>query len=160
MHEALAVQEQVCCTMSAASTVEVMVNTCFGGFGLSEAAMNEYHRRCLSKAREGGEENSLEYGISRHDPVMVQIVREMGLLASDRYAKVCLEMIPAQYVHHYSIREYDGMESVKVHRNAYKVEAARAILRDRMLSKVDKLTRLAAVLNAEESPLLGGVGCD
>jgi hypothetical protein len=127
--------------------LEVMVNMCFGGFGLSQAAMDEYRRRCPSSFFA-----DRDCDIPRHDAVMVQIVKDLGSeAASARHASVQLRRIPSEYVRHYTIEEYDGMESVALDRAGYVLDAARAILRDRApMTKAERLARLAAVLLAEE----------
>lgn len=129
------------------SRIPVMFNACFGGFGLSDAAMTAYRERCPDA---GADLDS--WGILRHDAVMVEIVRELGDAANDRYAKIRLQRIPAQFVNFYQIDEYDGMETVVLLRNEYKLDAVKSILRDRSLSKADKLVRISAVVNQEEEP--------
>ena len=126
-------------------SISVMYNVCFGGFGLSAAAMAEYRRRCPDV-----EEDLPDFRIARHDPVMVAIVDEMGAAASDRYASVRLARIPAQYADHYEIAEYDGMESVVICKERFKLDAVRAILGDRVSSKAEKLARIAAVVHNDD----------
>jgi hypothetical protein len=120
--------------------VYVMYNTCYGGFSLSDAAVDEFRRRC-PEALEVNARN-----VERHDPVMVQIVREMGAKANGMCAKIELKRIPAEYQNHYKIGEYDGLEGVQLQYNKYRVDAVREILKDRALSKSDKLARIAAVM--------------
>jgi hypothetical protein len=48
--------------------------------------------------------------IERSDPALVQVVQELGNKASDRYAELTIEDIPAGTL--YRIDEYDGFESV------------------------------------------------
>jgi hypothetical protein len=48
--------------------------------------------------------------IERSDPALVQVVEELGNKASDRYAELTIEDIPAGTL--YRIDEYDGFESV------------------------------------------------
>jgi len=122
-----------------------MYNACYGGFGLSEAAMEAYRARCPDVDPELS-----EYAISRHDPVMVEIVKELGEAASDRYAKIRFRRVPVQYKDFYQIREYDGLESVVILKNEFKLDAVKCILNDRSLSKADKLTRISAVVNHED----------
>ena len=127
-------------------SISVMYNACFGGFGLSAAAIAEYRRRCPN-----AEEDLPDYRIPRHDPVMVAIVREMGAAANDRFSQIHLRTLPAHYEKYYAIREYDGMESVAVRRHEYQVDAIKSILGDRTTSKADKLARISAVVNAEDA---------
>ena len=120
-----------------------MYNTCYGGFSFSRAAKDEYRKKCPEK-----EEDDC-WDIDRHDPVMVQIVKELGTRANGLCSEIQLKKIPLEYLHHYKIREYDGLERVVIDHNAYKVDKAKAILRDPSLTKSDKLTRVSAVLNAD-----------
>ena len=125
------------------SHVEIMINARYGGFGISKEGMEEYHKRCP------GTDEIDYYDIARHDPVMIQIIKEMGAQVNDTYSHIKLKKIPSQYVRHYSIHEYDGMESVTIDYNTYKIDMSKEILRDQNLSKSDKLTRISAILNAD-----------
>lgn len=49
-------------------------------------------------------------GIERDDPVLVQVVEELGAGASGRHARLGIAELPAGTL--YRIDEYDGMESV------------------------------------------------
>lgn len=124
-------------------SVEIMFNTCYGGFSFSKAAMDEWHKLCP------GKDTVRCWNIDRHDPVMVQIVKEMGARANGSFSKIELKKIPLEYLHHYEIGEYDGLEAVVINYNAYKIDTAKEILRDQNLTKVEKLARVSAVLNAE-----------
>jgi hypothetical protein len=46
--------------------------------------------------------------VDRHDPVLVQVVEELGDKANGNLAKLCIEEVYGPY----SIDEYDGFESV------------------------------------------------
>ena len=116
-----------------------MINHCFGGFGFSPEAEAEYRKR-------GG--TARIYDICRHDPVMAQIVREMGSRASGRCARVGLEDIPAEYADYYIIQEYDGRETLVIEYDRYKVDKAKFILKNQTLTHKERLARVSAVLNA------------
>ena len=126
---------------SRAGMLSVMVNNCFGGFGLSQEAIAEYYRRTRELATSS---------ICRHDPVMVQIVREMGHRANDRHARVELEDIPAEYADFYIIQEYDGRETLVIEYDRYKVAMAKMILKNQNLSHKERLARISAVLYSTE----------
>ena len=84
--------------------IEVMINQCFGGFGFSPEAISKYR-----KANPEQNPNQIE----RRDPVMIQIVKEMGKRANGHHALIVIETIPEQYINHYSITSNDGFESVE-----------------------------------------------
>ena len=125
-------------------TVEILYNKCFGGFGFSSEAMNEYYNR-----KQTVDPSSFsEYEIERHDPVMLQIVKELGPRANGYCARLAIQSIPSHFVKYYEIDEYDGSESVRIKYDAYRIDAAKALLRDANLSKAEKIWRAAAVLSA------------
>lgn len=120
--------------------VYVMYNSCYGGFSLSKAAVAEYRRRCPEAVHVRAR------NVERHDPVMVQIVLEIQEKANGHYANIKLERIPVEYVNHYKIDEYDGLENVQIQYDKYRVDSVRSILKDQALNKTDKLARIAAVM--------------
>jgi len=137
--------------------MDVMYNGCYGGFSFSTRAMREYRRRKQEAGQEVEPEEPEEremrdnygYGreIERHDPIMVQICKDMGSKrVSGPHAKIQLERIPAHYVDHYQIGEYDGMESVVLMKDAYVVHSVTKILANTALSKGEKLAFISAVI--------------
>ena len=120
-------------------SIEIMFNARYGDFSFSDAAMDEYCKRSPEK------ENVKYWTISRHDPVMVQIVKEMGVKAWGARAKIELLEIPSKYLGYYSIRDYNGAEDVVIDFSAYRIETAREILMDQDLTKSEKLRRLSDV---------------
>lgn len=91
-------------------TIAVVYNNCYGGFGLSDVALfayNEKRTRC-------GLQPVKHYGkIPRTDPMLVDVVRELGKEANGFCAKLKIEDIPGEYATCFKIHEYDGLESVE-----------------------------------------------
>ena len=108
--------------------MKVVINTCWGGFSLSEAAMKEVAKRkgivlheVIEKESYGevshfetpeGEYYS-EYALegSRNDPDLVAVVEEMGQAANGGNSKLNVVEVPDDvkwYIH-----DYDGMEDVQ-----------------------------------------------
>jgi hypothetical protein len=84
---------------------KVVINRCYGGFGLSDAAMTEY------KLRAGvTDENWWVYDIARDDEHLVTIVEEMGQDVNNKFSKLHIVEIPDDVL--WEIDEYDGMEWV------------------------------------------------
>ena len=83
----------------------IVINTVHGGFGLSEQAIEMFKKRA-------GVTDPNWYGrdIARDDPVLVTIVRELGVDADTRYAK--LKIVEVPYGVDWTIEEYDGEEWV------------------------------------------------
>jgi hypothetical protein len=125
-----------------ADKIEIIINACYGGFGLTEEAFEAYKARASPVP-----DASDEYAIPRHDPVLVSIVKEMGDRAWDLHAKLEIRHIPAQYTGFYRISEYDGLEHIEILYNKYKVHAAKAMLADTQLTLSVRVARALAVLS-------------
>lgn len=81
---------------------KVVINSCYGGFGLSDKAK--------ARLKELGLEVEWGYDIPRHHPLLVQVVEELGEKASDTYAKLEVVEINSRL---YQVTEYDGFEDIK-----------------------------------------------
>ncbi len=81
--------------------MKIVINTCFGGFGLSEKALNKY--RIISGNLKLDESN-----IARDDEHLIEIIEEMGSEANGMYAELAIVEIPNCVL--WEIEEYDGKE--------------------------------------------------
>lgn len=82
---------------------KVVINVCYGGFGLSEKAIDRFLE--LSG-------KSLNFDtIERDDPILVQVVEELGSNSFDLGTKLKVVEVPAGQL--YRIDEYDGFESIE-----------------------------------------------
>jgi hypothetical protein len=78
--------------------MKLVINTCYGGYGLSEEAL----------AALGIE----DYGdIARYDPRLIELVERDPIAAADDCAELCVVEIPDNATDYY-IDEDDGCESV------------------------------------------------
>ena len=114
------------------SKIKVVVNTDWGGFGLSDKAIARYcELKGLShEVREGGwgtlfhkvgdDDHWSPHELERHDPVLVQVVEELGEDASGRCSMLEVEEVDGD---RYFIVEYDGVETVYTPINAPWIEA-------------------------------------
>jgi hypothetical protein len=85
--------------------MKVVINDCFGGFGLSDAALNEY------KNRKGiTDPNFYYYDIPRDCPVLVAMVEEQGTAINGAFSDLKVVEIPDDV--NWYIDEYDGNEHV------------------------------------------------
>ena len=83
--------------------MKVVINDCHGGFGLTDAALNEY------KIRKGvTDPNFYYYDIPRECPVLVEMVErgDVGGTFSD------LKVVEIPDDVNWYVAEYDGMEHV------------------------------------------------
>ena len=81
---------------------KVVINSCYGGFGLSDKA--------IARLKDLGLEFRWEHDIPRHHPLLVQVVEELGEKASGSYASLEVLEINSKL---YQVTEYDGLEGIK-----------------------------------------------
>ena len=74
--------------------MKIVINACYGGFGLSKEALKKL--------------NMDEYKIKRNDPLLIKIIEELGEKANGNYANLKIIEIPDDV--EYEIEEYDGWE--------------------------------------------------
>ena len=94
---------------------KVVINTCFGGFGMSRKALDMY---CKEKNIEPGKWNETwgfyedfhHTDIRRDDPLLVRIVEELGKESNTKFSELTVVEIPDDV--DWYIEEYDGGEHV------------------------------------------------
>ena len=91
----------------------IVVNTCFGGFSLSEEAKTMYKKATVDQPQQGSQWY-IDEDISRDDPVLLQVIDEIGLNnAGGYFSKLDIVEIPDDIpVDGWVIQEYDGKEWV------------------------------------------------
>ncbi len=89
--------------------MKVVINTCYGGFRLSNEALKLYED--LS-----GKKEVDDMDIERNDPILIDIIETLGIeKSSSGYSELKIVDIPDGI--NYTICEYDGNEWVaEVHR--------------------------------------------
>jgi hypothetical protein len=88
----------------------IVINKCYGGFGLSELAEKEYCK--LAKI---DSDKCFHYSIPRDDKNLVKVVDKYGMDSFGSYAFLKIVEIPDDV--EWEIQEYDGKEWVaEVHR--------------------------------------------
>ena len=91
-------------------TRKVVINTCFGGFGLSDLATVAIAERKRIKV-----DDLHLYDLARDVYDLVTVVEGLGKLANDSYSALKVVEIPADVV--WGIGEYDGVEHIyEMHR--------------------------------------------
>lgn len=88
--------------------MKVLINKCFGGFSVSQYAIDRFNERTGYNVRSC-------YALEEHrdDPVLIDIVEELGEMANGFCAKLVIAEVPDGY--DYSINDYDGMETIRLH---------------------------------------------
>ena len=91
--------------------MKIVINTCFGGFSLSDEAENLY-----SKLTSRDKKSFYSRDIERDDPKLIQVVEELGKEANGLCADLSIVEIPDGV--NWEINEYDGNETIhEVHRS-------------------------------------------
>lgn len=102
---------------------KVVYNACYGGFGLSDEAIEMYLQLkglVYKKSPDGwggstyvvdGWEDFYEGDIERDDPNLVKVVETLGKKANSAFADLVVVDIPKGTC--YRINEYDGFESIE-----------------------------------------------
>ncbi len=87
-------------------TIKYVVNNCFGGFGLSDIAIQRYKElKNINPAIK-----IYEHNIERDDPALVQVIEEMGEKANGRLAELKIVELNIDY----TINDYDGVEQILI----------------------------------------------
>jgi hypothetical protein len=84
---------------------KVVINTCYGGFGLSEESLEDYKKR-----KNITDENFYHWDIPRDCPDLVAMVEEGGTDVDGIYSELKVVDVPDDV--NWFIHEYDGMEHV------------------------------------------------
>ena len=106
--------------------MKIVINKCYGGFGLSEEAVLLYAKKkglnliverdkglkinhyYLNEKKDGN--YFCERNIQRNDPVLIEVINELGEKADGTYSQLKIVEIPDDV--EWIIEEYDGKEWV------------------------------------------------
>lgn len=83
--------------------MKIIINTCCGGFGLSKEALALFNERSGTTIR-------YERDIERNNPILVEIVEQLGESADGGHAELKVVEIPDDV--QWQIEEYNGNEWV------------------------------------------------
>lgn len=99
--------------------MEVVINKCYGGYGLSSEAIALYlTKKGIEYTFDGIRflvDDKFFYAslIQRHDPILIEVVKELGDKANGHCAELKIVSIPKHAG--YTIDEYDGSESIETY---------------------------------------------
>jgi len=124
-------------------SISVLLNSCYGGFGISELASDEYLRR-------GGEHLGDREQL-RYDPILHEIFNEFGSAwCSGHCARLKIYDINKIYQDYIDITEYDGVESYEINYDAFERDEFKRkikdIVDDRKKSSDQKIEEISRLL--------------
>lgn len=95
--------------------MKIVKNVCYGGFGLSDIALNRLSELTGKSVEQCHEDYEWE-DENRSAPELVQVVEELGDKANGGFAQLEVVEVPDDVK--WYIRDYDGMETIEeVHRS-------------------------------------------
>ena len=114
--------------------MKLVINTCYGGFGLSTEAKLKYLQLKTQVSPDsiiykqvswfdefyvdGKEIEFYDRDLERNDPVLIEVVELLGAKASGEYSNLKIVEIPDDV--EWYVEEYDGMEHIaEQHRTWY-----------------------------------------
>lgn len=112
--------------------MKIVINRCFGGFGLSDVAIQRYGELAgLNLVADDDREFGItwyldsiddknyfdQYSILRNDPYLVQVVEELGKESWDSFSELAVIEIPDNVK--WNIKAYDGNEHVAEHHRTW-----------------------------------------
>jgi hypothetical protein len=128
-------------------TIGVAVNRCYGGFSLSEKAVEMLRTRLGDPKIKSYSFDSCydgDDGYCRHHPVLIEVINELGEEADGSFAEIEIVYIEEKYKGFYSISEYDGMEGIKINYNKFANHEIKQILysEDDDSTKIQKMKEI------------------
>lgn len=135
--------------MSTEETIEILYNSCYGGWGPSDKAIQLYNMEMKQIDPNFTEITSYQlYNIYRHDKILVQIYYKMGEEFDRKYSKTKVKTILKKYKDYYDIDEYDGLEEIIINNIEYEMDELqnkiKSILKNDMTNdeKINELNKL------------------
>lgn len=128
--------------------IPMMINGCCGGFRFSNLAVNTYNKRMKDidptyKPKTICEyENEYGYNFcSRFDSVMINIVHQLGKMASNKHSKIIIVYINKELKDYIKINEYDGMETFVYLFSDYKLDKIKEIIssQENSITQIEKI---------------------
>lgn len=84
---------------------KIVINSCYGGFGLSDEALE------LIAQRKNTTDRISHWGLKRDDADLIAVIEELGTAAEGHCSELKIEEFDEGV--EYTISEYDGSESVE-----------------------------------------------
>ena len=124
------------------STFKVAINFGDGRFGLSKAALTEYKTRIATNQQKFNHYDYFNTSF-RSDPILIQIIEEMGLVANGDFARIVILTLDSKYKDCFNIYEYRGGENIVINKEKWLTNAIRSVTENLKLSETEKLQKIS-----------------
>ena len=117
---------------------EFLYNSCYGGFSISDEAVNELKKRLPN-------ENITKtlFNFNRNHPVILEVYHLLGSARfSGKHARIEVEYIDTKYKDFIRISDYDGVEDIVTDINSYKLYKIQEIINSTSLSDSEKIKEI------------------
>ena len=122
-----------------------VLNRCYGGFAVSDFAMDLYGKRYKEKF--GKEFKDSNQDLRRDDAILIDLVKEYPDRVSRSYSKLMLAYYPKKYHGFFRCFEEDGNEYGDINVEAYKLYNINAIVKSTLNDDSNKIQQINAVLD-------------
>lgn len=121
--------------------IGIVLNKRYGGFSLSYKGIHLYN------SLSGKNLQFYECGsIERHDPLLIEVIKTLGIESFGNSAKLDIEYIPLEMKDFYHIDEYDGFETLILLKELQMISKIREIKESTILSDTEKLSLIFEIL--------------
>lgn len=129
--------------------IPVLINKSYGGFGLSDFAINEYNRRMLNIDKNHKIIKRIDENY-RYDLLLIEIVKELGEKANNHYSKLVIEYINKELKDYVIIDEYDGNEVIDYNINAYLLDKIKnTVIYEQNLTNDEIVSNIKDIFNTD-----------
>jgi hypothetical protein len=98
---------------------KIVINNCYGGFGLSDKALE------LIAQRKNTTDRISHWGLRRDDEDLIAVIEELGTAAEGHCSELKIEEFDEGVC--YTLSEYDGSESVEYYIPVTSIELAQGL---------------------------------
>lgn len=129
--------------------IPVLINSSYGSFELSNFGINEYNRRMLIIDKDYKIKKDIDESY-RYDPLLIEIVKELGENANSKYSKLKIVYIYKELRDYVEITEYDGKEEIDYNINYYLLKKIKDIVMSKdNLSNDEIVSNIKDILNTD-----------
>lgn len=124
--------------------IEILYNTHYGGFSVSDKAI-ELYKKYKKEKNPDSEFRIYEFiHIGRSSPLWVRVFHELGNEFNGKYCNAGVKKIPKKYRYFYRIEEYDGKEEITIDHTGYLLNEIKKILFSEAKNddKIDELKKI------------------